>query len=467
VSTAHDVCVLGAGPGGATAAALLADAGLDVLLVEAQAFPRAHVGEALSPAIWPLLDTLGVAGQVAAAGFERPAQAVIRWRSDEEERVDVHDHLVVDRARFDAILLERARRAGATVLTGVAARRPVAHDAGWAVAVGSGVRHARFVVDASGRRRVLGGRRETTSPRTLALHACWRGGPTQPETWIEAVRDGWLWGARLPGGAFRALAFVDPEALTSARRDRDRLYGDLLSASRLFARLADEGRMLEDVRVCDATCSTGGEPVDATAARVGEASVAIDPLSSCGVQTAIESGVAAAAVLRTLLAPAGDADAAIAYYRDHQRHVARDHRATAASIYAEHREHADAPFWQRRGSAIAERPVRLERPPIEQLLGSRVRLSRDAAVRDTPCRVGDVIERRPALTHPDLARPVAFLGGCELAPLLDDLELSPTLGEALGAWEAGLPAGRGHAIAAWLHQRRLIEVLPDRSSAGS
>jgi flavin-dependent dehydrogenase len=457
--------VLGAGPGGATAAARLADSGLDVLLVDAQAFPRAHIGEALSRAIWPALDTLGIAEQVAASGFDRPAQAVIRWRPGDEERVDVHGGLVVDRARFDAILLDRARRAGTTVLTGVAARRPVAHDAGWAVAVGDVVRHARFVVDASGRRRVLRGRRETVSPRTLALHACWHGGPACPETWIEALRDGWLWGARLPGGAFRAMAFVDPQALINTHRDRARLYGNLLSASRLFARLADEGQMLAEVRACDATCSTGGEPIDATAARVGEASVAIDPLSSCGVQTAIESGIAAAAAVRTVLAAAGDADAAIAYYRDHQRHVARGHQATAASIYAEHRDHADAPFWRRRAAAVAERPVRHEGPPIEQMLGSRVRLSRDAAVRDTPCHVGDMIERRPALTHPDLARPVAFLGGCELAPLLDDLELCTTLAEAIGAWEAGLRAGRGHDIATWLHRRRLSEFVPDRSPA--
>ena len=88
-------------------------------------------------------------------------------------------------------------------------------------------------------------------------------------------------------------------------------------------------------------------------------------------------------------------------------------------------------------------------------------------MRDTPCHVGDAIERRPALTHPDLARPVAFLGGCELAPLLDDLELCTTLGEAIGAWEAGLPAGRGQDIAAWLHRRRLIEVVPDSSHAAS
>lgn len=466
MSAAHDVIVLGGGPGGATAAARLADAGLDVLLVEAHAFPRAHIGEALSRAIWPLLESLGAAERVAASAFERPVRAVTRWRPGEEERLDVHGGLLVDRARFDAVLLDRARSAGVTVLTGIA-RRPRAHEAGWAVAVGAEVRHARFVVDASGRRRVLRGRREATSPRTLALHACWLGGPTEPETWIEALRDGWLWGARLPDGTFRALAFVDPETLGHTQRDPRRLYGNLLSSSRLFASLAEDGRMLGEVRACDATCSIGGEPIEANAARVGEASVAIDPLSSCGVQTAIESGVAAAAAVRTMLGASGDADAAIVYYRDHQRHVARAHAATAASIYAEHRDHADAPFWRRRASVPAEPRVPRARPPIEQMLGRRVRLARDAALRDTPCQLGDVIERRPALSHPELARPVAFLGGCDLAPLLDDLELRTTLREAIGAWEVGLPAGRGHDIAAWLLQRGLIEVVPDRSPAGS
>ena len=55
-----DCIVLGAGPAGSAAAALVAEAGLRTLLVERDSMPRFHVGESLMPeTYWPL-QRLGV-----------------------------------------------------------------------------------------------------------------------------------------------------------------------------------------------------------------------------------------------------------------------------------------------------------------------------------------------------------------------------------------------------------------------
>ncbi len=57
-----DALVMGGGPGGATAALLLAEAGWSVVLVERKVFPRRKVcGEYLSATNWPLLEMLGLA----------------------------------------------------------------------------------------------------------------------------------------------------------------------------------------------------------------------------------------------------------------------------------------------------------------------------------------------------------------------------------------------------------------------
>jgi flavin-dependent dehydrogenase len=64
-----DVCVVGAGPSGSALAIRLAQLGHDVSVIERSMFPRSHVGESLSPGIWPQLELLGVAQAVAAAGF--------------------------------------------------------------------------------------------------------------------------------------------------------------------------------------------------------------------------------------------------------------------------------------------------------------------------------------------------------------------------------------------------------------
>ncbi|MBK6407237.1 MAG: tryptophan 7-halogenase [Holophagales bacterium] len=55
-----DVVVCGGGPGGSTAATLLARQGFAVVLLERERFPRFHIGESLLPYNLPLLERLGV-----------------------------------------------------------------------------------------------------------------------------------------------------------------------------------------------------------------------------------------------------------------------------------------------------------------------------------------------------------------------------------------------------------------------
>ena len=67
-----DVLVIGGGPAGSTAAALLAEQGCDVVLLEKAEHPRFHIGESLLPANMPLLQRMGVADEVAAVGVFKP-----------------------------------------------------------------------------------------------------------------------------------------------------------------------------------------------------------------------------------------------------------------------------------------------------------------------------------------------------------------------------------------------------------
>src|SRR3954463_9488531 len=65
----YDVIVIGGGPAGSTAAALLAEKGRSVLLLEKEKFPRYHVGESLMPFCYFTMERLGILAELEKIAF--------------------------------------------------------------------------------------------------------------------------------------------------------------------------------------------------------------------------------------------------------------------------------------------------------------------------------------------------------------------------------------------------------------
>src|SRR5262245_12031264 len=169
VTHAPDVAVIGGGPAGSVTSALLADAGLCVVVLERERFPRYHIGESLLSATLPILDAIGATPLIEAHGFLRKPGGTFQWGRQAEpwsfwfrEDPGGRDYAFqVVRSEFDHILLKNARDHGADVReehavteveSGGAA--PVVHVR---AADGTEMRLApRFVVDASGQTALIG-----------------------------------------------------------------------------------------------------------------------------------------------------------------------------------------------------------------------------------------------------------------------------------------------------------------------
>jgi geranylgeranyl reductase family protein len=129
-----DVVVVGAGPGGSTTAYHLAQAGLDVRLLEKAAFPREKVcGDGLTPrAVRPLIamgiDTSPEAGWLRNHGL-RIYGGGMRLELPWPDLASYPDYgLVRPRTDFDEILARQAEKAGATLQERTTVGDPVLDD---------------------------------------------------------------------------------------------------------------------------------------------------------------------------------------------------------------------------------------------------------------------------------------------------------------------------------------------------
>jgi flavin-dependent dehydrogenase len=454
-----DIAVIGGGPAGAIAARELRRMGFRTLLIEARGAERPVVGEALPATTLRLLHELGLDAAIAAADALRCDEIIQQWSGD-DEIVRPTSVAMVDRGRLDRALIAIVADAGVEVICPARLRGQTETPEGWDLeiesAAGAARLTARFLVDARGRRaagsRLLG-------PSMVALCARWRGvSLARPQLRIAAVDDGWVWGAPLADGSFVAQVYqrtADCAGLSPATRAAR--YRATLQTTKLFSMLADAD-LLDPVRARDASCRLAITPVTPRMIRIGDCCVAMDPLSSQGVQSAIRAGLRGSVVVNTILS-GGDADAAIEFYTNAVATDAARHREASAAFYTEAASRPSL-FWRERASAS---PQPQQIPPESLMRPLRVRLSPDARLIDHPVIEGDQVRRRPALTHPRLSEPVAFIQGVALSAVLTPFNRVHDVSDILARWSSTMPPQTAQALLGWLIRHEVLvgdDLLP-------
>ncbi|PYJ03815.1 MAG: alkylhalidase, partial [Verrucomicrobia bacterium] len=124
--TTYDTLIIGAGPAGSAAAAVLAERGNRVLVLEREKFPRYHIGESLLPFTFQPLQRLGLIEKMRQSAFIKKYSVQFISQSGQAsqpfyfftryDRDTVAQTWQVLRSEFDVMLMENARAKGATVL---------------------------------------------------------------------------------------------------------------------------------------------------------------------------------------------------------------------------------------------------------------------------------------------------------------------------------------------------------------
>jgi flavin-dependent dehydrogenase len=320
-----DVAVIGGGPAGSTAAALLARRGYKVLALEKARHPRFHIGESLLPMNLPIFERLGVLEKVRALGvfkagadFEADNDRGYNTFAFARALGDSPPHAYqVWRQDFDQMLFEHARECGADAREGHEVIS--VHQAGPRLThlevhtdLGRSYRvEARYLVDASGRDTFLSGkrklRRRNREHQSAAIFGHFRGAERRPgedagNISMYRFEHGWMWMIPLPGGVMSVGAVCRPEYLKQRKgKTLDFLMATLQKNPELWRRLERAELISDEVR------ATGNYSYDSTRmggpgwVMVGDAFAFLDPVFSSGVYLAMSGAEQAANVVDSAL----------------------------------------------------------------------------------------------------------------------------------------------------------------------
>ncbi|MFC4055894.1 NAD(P)/FAD-dependent oxidoreductase [Actinomadura syzygii] len=311
-----DVAVIGGGPAGAAVAWRLAVAGAAVTLVHDGRERWRPVGQELAAPARPILEEMGVLDAVTAVSTP-VHEARSAWPGPEVVcrpaiLSPFGPPLAVDRLRLDALLRDAALKAGARLVQ--------------EAVVG------RIVIDATGATRAASRTRLPWTRIDRLRCTLWKTAAPTPQPWslVEAAPDGWWYTA--PDAADGQLTVM---------RVGDHLATDTAPPPHTAHRIGRPLPASSEYRV--ATIGHANPPWSDALIAIGDAAMAVDPLSSSGLYNAL-----------SLAAPAADAALGLL---DGDTAPARHYAQTVQTMVDEHlknRHHYltlpghTTPFWTTR-----------------------------------------------------------------------------------------------------------------------
>jgi len=323
-----DIIVVGGGPAGATAGALLSSRGWDVTVFEADQHPRFHIGESLLPMNLPIFEQLGVLEQVRQIGVHKPgadftiADAGATHHSFSFDRAlrDSPAHAYqVRRSELDALLLENCRAKGATVLENHKVARidlaTASTDSLHRVQVesGDGMQtgwNCKYLLDASGQQTVLAAqqkwRMRNRDHASAAIFAHFnnvagREGAEQGNISIYWIDAGWLWMIPLKDGRMSVGAVCRPDYLKQRRGSQEDFLLETIQQSDTAARRMGGATCASETRVAANYSYYSSRQIGAGYALIGDAYAFIDPVFSSGVYLAMSSAASIVPVVEAWL----------------------------------------------------------------------------------------------------------------------------------------------------------------------
>lgn len=320
IQDTYDCIVLGAGPAGCAAAALVAQEGFSTLLVEREALPREHVGESLMPEAYWTFERLGVLDKLNASRFSKKVGVQFVDASGRESKPfffrSHHNHASsdswhVERADFDRMLFDNAAKKGADCVDQTRVLEVLFDGAGSPEARATGVRlktaageertvASRVVVDATGQSSMiankLGLKEMNPDLRKAGIWRHYRGGDRDEsgggvKTIISHTRDknAWFWYIPQSNDVISIGCVGDADYLLKGRGTPAEVMDEELAKCEGVARRLEGAEPMDDLAIAKEFSYTTSRAAGPGWTLVGDAWGFIDPVYSSGVYFALKS----------------------------------------------------------------------------------------------------------------------------------------------------------------------------------
>jgi flavin-dependent dehydrogenase len=323
----YDAIVIGAGPAGSTAAAILAEKGRSVLVLEKEKFPRYHIGESLMPFCWFTLNRLGLVEEMNKRAFTKKYSVQFVTADGRQSQpfyfFQHYDHpsavtWQIERSEFDLLLLNNARSKSAEVLELTPVKKVIKDERGRVTGVeatsadGQIFRaNATFTIDCSGREQVAtsrdGWRLKDPQLNKLAIWTYYRGakrdeGIDEGNTTVAYVEGrGWFWYIPLKDDVVSVGIVADKDYLFSDSKDPAAIMAREIERNMWIKDHLSQGEQIGEYFVTSEFsyraryCATDGLVL------AGDAFAFLDPVFSSGVLLALKSGEMAADTIHAAL----------------------------------------------------------------------------------------------------------------------------------------------------------------------
>ena len=351
----YDAIVIGGGPAGSAAAAVLAQKSRKVVLLEKEKFPRYHIGESLIPYTYYPLKRIGMIDQMKRSHFTKKYSVQFVSISGKQSQPfyfseqlhhEAADTWQVLRSEFDQMLLDNARAKGAEVLEETLVRETIEKNGsvGGVTAVSkNGVTHdyhAPLTIDATGRDAFTLGRRgwKVRDPRLnqIAVWTYYKGALRDPgidegATTVAYVPDkGWFWYIPLPDDVISVGIVAEKDYLYRDSRDLKTIFHREAAVNKWIEQHLAAGQQIGEYRVTGEYSYRSRHCAGDGLLLIGDAFAFLDPVFSSGVFLALRSGEMGADAADAAL-EAGDCSAS--RFRDYGEQLCKGIESMRRLVY--------------------------------------------------------------------------------------------------------------------------------------